>query len=143
MLIKAVDLQKYWTKSLSMTIQLYSNIHSVSYVYAVLPFYDVKCLCSRGREGEREESHSHKHFNIWFLWRKALWFEVEMSFFQPLYAMKLKTSTFKVLAFWSQWRYHYQIKGTRPLYNKNQILKCLWEWLSSLPHSRPPEHFTS
>ena len=26
------------------------HIHSVSYVYAVLPFYDVKCLCSRGRE---------------------------------------------------------------------------------------------
>ena len=26
------------------------EVHSVSYVYAVLPFYDVKCLCSRGRE---------------------------------------------------------------------------------------------
>ena len=28
-------------------------VHSVSYVYAVLPFYDVKCLCSGGgmREG--------------------------------------------------------------------------------------------
>ena len=25
-------------------------LHSVSYVYAVLPFYDVKCLCSGGRE---------------------------------------------------------------------------------------------
>ena len=35
------------------------SIHSVSYVYAVLPFNDVKCLCSRGREWEREESHSH------------------------------------------------------------------------------------
>ena len=34
-------------------------IHSVSYVYAVLPFYDVKCLCSGGREWGREESHSH------------------------------------------------------------------------------------
>ena len=30
----------------------------------------------------------------------------------------------KVLAFWSQWRYHYQIQITRPLYHKNQILKC-------------------
>ena len=26
------------------------SLHSVSYVYAVLPFYDVKCLCSGGRE---------------------------------------------------------------------------------------------
>ena len=26
------------------------NIHSVAKVYAVLPFYDVKCLCSGGRE---------------------------------------------------------------------------------------------
>ena len=26
------------------------NVHSVSYVYAVLPFYDVKCLCSGGQE---------------------------------------------------------------------------------------------
>ena len=31
---------------------------------------------------------------------------------------------FKVLAFWSQWRYHYQIQITRSLYQKNQILKC-------------------
>ena len=28
----------------------------------------------------------------------------------------------------------------KALRHKNQILKCLWEWLSSLPHSRPPEH---
>ena len=26
------------------------HIHSVAKVYAVLPFYDVKCLCSGGRE---------------------------------------------------------------------------------------------
>ena len=26
------------------------NLHSVAKVYAVLPFYDVKCLCSGGRE---------------------------------------------------------------------------------------------
>ena len=36
-----------------------SHVHSVSYYYAVLPFYDVKCLCSRGRELGREGSHSH------------------------------------------------------------------------------------
>ena len=26
------------------------KVHSVAKVYAVLPFYDVKCLCSGGRE---------------------------------------------------------------------------------------------
>ena len=26
------------------------SVHSVEKVYAVLPFYDVKCLCSGGRE---------------------------------------------------------------------------------------------
>ena len=26
------------------------EIHSVSYVYAVLLFYDIKCLCSGGQE---------------------------------------------------------------------------------------------
>ena len=31
-------------------IKVKRNIHSVSYVYAVLPFYDVKDLCSGGRE---------------------------------------------------------------------------------------------
>ena len=35
------------------------EVHSVAKVYAVLPFYDVKCLCSGGREWWREESHSH------------------------------------------------------------------------------------
>ena len=34
-------------------------IHCVAKVYAVLPFYDVKCLCSGGWEWGREESHSH------------------------------------------------------------------------------------
>ena len=28
----------------------YYIVHSVAKVYAVLPFYDVKCLCSRGWE---------------------------------------------------------------------------------------------
>ena len=36
-----------------------SYIHCVAKVYAVLPFYDVKCLCSGGWEWGREESHSH------------------------------------------------------------------------------------
>ena len=40
-------------------IKLFWYIHSVSYVYTVLPFYDVKCLCSGGRELGREGSHSH------------------------------------------------------------------------------------
>ena len=35
------------------------DLHCVAKVYAVLPFYDVKCLCSGGREWGREESHSH------------------------------------------------------------------------------------
>ena len=35
------------------------KLHSVAKVYAVLPFYDVKCLCSGGQEWGREESHSH------------------------------------------------------------------------------------
>ena len=37
----------------------FRQLHSVAKVYAVLPFYDVKCLCSGGREWGREESHSH------------------------------------------------------------------------------------
>ena len=82
---------------------------------------------------------------IFSLASKCQDFKVEMSFFQPLSVMKLKTSKFKVLAFCCQWKYHYQIQITRSLYHKNQILKCYWEWLSSLPHSRPPDdrHFTS
>ena len=35
--------------------------------------------------------------------------KVGMSILQPLYEVKLKASKFKVLAFWSQWRYHGQI----------------------------------
>ena len=54
-------------------------------------------------------------------------FKVGMAFFQPFYEMKLKTSKFKVLAFWSQWRYHNQIQITRSLYNK----------LPSLSHFHP------
>ena len=51
-------------------------------------------------------------------------FKFEMSFFQPLCVMKLKTSKFKVLAFCCLWRYHYQIQITSSLYHTNQILKC-------------------
>ena len=32
--------------------------------------------------------------------------------------LKKEHFNFKVLAFWSQWRYHYQIQITRPLYHK-------------------------
>ena len=45
----------YWVQK----ILWWTNIHSVSYYYAVLPFYDVKCLCFRGSELGREGSHSH------------------------------------------------------------------------------------
>ena len=41
----------YWKSIKKMQ---YRIVHSVSYVYAVLPFYDVKCLCSGGREWGRE-----------------------------------------------------------------------------------------
>ena len=34
--------------------------------------------------------------------------------------MKLKTFNFKVSAFWSQWRYNYQIQFSLSLYHKNQ-----------------------
>ena len=43
-------------------------LHCVANVQAVWPVYTVKCLCSRGWDWGREGSHSHKHFNIWFLW---------------------------------------------------------------------------
>ena len=46
---------------------------------------------------------------ISWLTSKCQHFKVGMSIFQPFYRMKLKTSKFKVLAFWSQWRYHDQI----------------------------------
>ena len=66
-------LNNFLTKALSIDDRgTSSNIHCVAKVYAVLPFYDVKCLCSGGREWGRGERHSHKHFNIWFLWYKSL-----------------------------------------------------------------------
>ena len=60
--------------------------------------------------------------------------------FQLFYEMKLKTSKFKVLTFWSQWRYHNQIQKTSSSCQKNQILKSWWEWQPSLSHSCPLEH---
>ena len=67
-------------------------------------------------------------------WKYKL-FKVGMDVFHPFYEMKLKTSKFKVFAFWSQQRYHDQIQITGFSYQKNQILKSWWEWQPSLPHS--------
>ena len=55
---------------------------------------------------------------------KCQHFKVGMPVFQPFYDMKLKTCKFKMLAFWIQWRYHYQIQTTMCSYHKNQMLKC-------------------
>ena len=63
-------------------------------VWSGWPVCDVKWLCSRGHEWRMEGCHSHQLFNIWFLWHEVLFYE-----------MKLKTSKFKVLAFWDQCRY--------------------------------------
>ena len=41
----ASDFTKY-----AYVVKCLIRVHSVSYAYAVLPFYDVKCLCSRGQE---------------------------------------------------------------------------------------------
>ena len=38
---------------------VYRYVHCVAYFYTVWPVYEVKCLCSRGREWRREGSHSH------------------------------------------------------------------------------------
>ena len=52
--------------------------------------------------------------------------------------LKKGHSNFKVLAFWSQWRYHYQIQITRSLYLKNQILIEMLVGVAFLPPSLPP-----
>ena len=36
--------------SIRLLAYMIEEVHSVAKVYAVLPFYDVKCLCSGGRE---------------------------------------------------------------------------------------------
>ena len=51
-------------------------------------------------------------------------FEIRGLQFLIIKWLKNRHFNLKVLAFWSQWRYHYQIQITRPLYHKNQILKC-------------------
>ena len=44
----------------------------VQNVWSGWPVYEVKCLCFGGQEWEREGSHSHQLFNIWFLWYEEL-----------------------------------------------------------------------
>ena len=57
------DPQKSWCTDRSIQIHKkqasFLHLHSVAKVYAVFPFFDVKCLCFGGREWGREESHSH------------------------------------------------------------------------------------
>ena len=123
----------------------FARMYSVSHLYAVKPlskwmaslaWHSMLCFILGG---------SFVHFCtqifqylILMIWRpcdlnlvmisslasKCQDFKFGMPVFQPFYEMKLKTSKFKVLAFWSQWRYHDQIQITRSLYHKNQILKC-------------------
>ena len=50
-------------------------LHSVANVYAVLPFYNVKCPFSGGQEWGREESHPPSISIFDFYGIKALWFE--------------------------------------------------------------------
>ena len=117
------------------------GLHWCQFIIATSLFLDLKWQFSRGREWGRERGLPLPlafHYLIFMIWRacdlnlvmisllasKCQDFKVEMSFFQPLYVLKLKTSNLKVLAFCCQWRYHYQIQITRSLYHKNQILKC-------------------
>ena len=127
-----------------------THLKGLLYKYVVVHsgqkcFIRVACLWSKMpmlqragmREGGKPLPLAFQHL-ILMIWRpcdlnlvmisslasKCQDFKVVMPFFQPFCVMKLKTSKFKVLAFWSQWRYHYQIKITRSLYHKNQILKC-------------------
>ena len=80
------------------------------------PIYKVKWLCSRWQKWKREGCYSHQcQYLILMTWRAcdlnlvmisslaSKWqvLKVGMPIFQPFYEMKLKTSEFKVLAFWS------------------------------------------
>ena len=57
-----------------LTQTTFKHLHSVSYFYAVLPFYDVECLRSGGREWGREATPtSISIFDFYGI--KALWFE--------------------------------------------------------------------
>ena len=123
------------------------------------PVYEVKLFQMAGmREGGLPLSPAFQYL-ILMTWRACYldwvmkysvaskWqvLKVGMPVFQPFYEMKLKTSKFKVLAFWGQWRYHNKIQITSSSYHKNQILKSWWEWQPSLSHSCSLEHrhFTS
>ena len=70
------------------------------------PVYEVKCLYSRGWEWGREGGHSHWNFNIWFLRYEPC--DLNLVMISSLASKWLKNghSNFKVLAFWSHWRYH-------------------------------------
>ena len=50
------------------------EVHCVAKVYAVLPFYDVKCLCSGGNEGGRKATPTSTSI-FDFFGIKALLFE--------------------------------------------------------------------
>ena len=131
-------------------------------VFPGWPVYRVKCLCSWEQEWGREGCHSHHlfkkfiHIMTWSAFDSNLvmisslaskWkvVKVSMHIFQLFYEMKLKTSKFKILAFWGQWRYHNAIQIASSSCHKNQTLKSWWEWQPSLSYSNPLEHrhFTS
>ena len=134
----------------------YTRVQNVWYGW---PAYEVRCLCSKGQEWGRVTTPTNiSTFDSYDM--KCLWFKfghdiftgykmashkVRMPVLQPFNQMKLITSNFKVLVFWSHWRYHDQIQITSSSYHMYHILKCWWEWQPSLPHSHSLEHrhFTS
>jgi hypothetical protein len=97
--------------------------HTLCCIYLrSLAVYNAKCLCSCGQEWEGEGSHMR--------WRPCDWnlvmissvaskcqdFKVLMPVFSAILCNEIDTSKFKVLEFWSQWRYHDQIQITRIKY---------------------------
>ena len=80
-------------------------IHTIS--ISMFDFYDIKSL---GFE-----------FGIMLssLASKCQHFKLKGLHFHYTKWLKKGHSNFKVLSFWSQWRYHYQIQITRSLYQKN------------------------
>ena len=81
-----------------------NNLHCVAKVYPVLPFSNVKCLCSGGQEWGREGSHSHWHFNIWILWYKGLviWiWQLYLHWLQNANTLKLKYPIFSHFTKWN------------------------------------------
>ena len=53
--------------------------------------------------------------------------------------LKIGYFNYKVLAFWSRWRYNYQIQLTRFFISLKSNIEML-VGVASLPHSRPPEY---